>query len=373
MKNKFYLTSITIFISLFLTSCGSDKNNQPQFPATPVTSYTVQSEKASYYVEYPGSVVALNEVEIRPEVSGYLTDIYFEDGQHVAKGMKLYSIDQQQYKAAYDAAKANYDKAKQDYERYKELAKNDAIATQVLEHSQSDLQAAESNLNAVETNLRNSNIYAPFDGTIGISNVKLGSAITAGQTLMNTISSDNPIAVDFSVDETLISKFNQLLHKKSGRNDSTFTIILPDQSLYPYTGKLILLDRAVDTQTGTITARLEFPNKNNILKPGLTCNVRVLNNDSSKSIIIPYRAVVVQMGEYFVFVINGNKVSQRRIQIGRSIKDKVIVDNGLKPGEQIVVDGVQKLKRQFSDYFIRIESKISFITTYVVINIETGK
>ena len=338
------LSVFAILFSFLLISCGGKKQNQQQFPPTPVTSYTVQEEKASYHIDYPATVVALNEVELRPEVSGYLTNIYFDDGQYVTKGMKLYAIDQQQYKATYDVAKANYDKAKEDYERYRELADSNAIAKQTLEHAEADLNAAESNLKAVETNLRNSVIYAPFNGTIGISKVKLGSAVTAGQTLMNTISSDNPMAVDFAVDETEITKFTSLLHDKSALKDSIFTLQLPDQSIYPYPGKLILLDRAVDTQTGTITARLEFPNKQGLLKPGLTCNVRVLNNDTSKSIIIPYKSVVVQMGEYFVFVINGKTVSQRRIQIGRSIKDNVIVENGLKPGEKIVVDGVQKLR-----------------------------
>ena len=196
----------------------------------------------------------------------------------------------------------------------------------------------------METNLRNSTIYAPFDGTIGISKVKLGSAVTAGQTLMNTISSDNPIAVDFSVDEKEINKFNELLHKKSNPNDSSFTLVLPDQSIYPFPGHLILLDRAVDPQTGTITARLEFKNKDNSLRPGLTCNVRILNVTAQGSILIPYKAVVVQMGEYFVFVVDGKKVLQRRINIGFPIKDMVIVTNGLKPGEQVVTEGVQKLR-----------------------------
>jgi membrane fusion protein (multidrug efflux system) len=328
-----------------LVSCGENGNGAPKFPPAQVTSYSVKLEKASYYTSYPATVTALNQVEIRPEVSGYLTDIYFEDGQHVSKGMKLYGIDQQQYKAAYDVAKANLDKAQQDYDTYKELAKNDAIAKQVLDHSLADLNAAKSNLNAVETNLRNSIIYAPFNGTIGISLVKLGSAITAGQTLMNTISSDNPMAVDFAVDEKQIGKFTNLLSQKFNPKDSTFTIDMPDQSIYPFNGRLMLLDRAVDPLTGTITARLEFPNPKNLLRPGLTCNVRLLNNDINKSIVIPYEAVVVQMGEYFVFVIKGNKVFQRRIELGRTINnDKVIVDNGLSEGEQIVVQGVQKLR-----------------------------
>ena len=339
-----YLIILTTFIPFFIISCGGEKNNNPQLPPTQVVSYTVKEGQASYYNEYPASVVALNQVELRPEVSGYLTDIYFEDGQHVTKGMKLYAIDQQQYKAAYDVAKANLNRAEQDYNRYKELAKNNAIATQVLEHSLTDLKAAESSLNEVETNLRNSIIYAPFDGTIGISQVKLGSAVTAGQTLLNTISSDSPMAVDFSVDEKEINKFNNFLHKKFNPKDSIFTIVLPDGTIYPYPGHLILLDRAVDPQTATITARLEFPNKNNLLRPGLTCTVRVLNTTFPGSVIIPFKAVVVQMGEYFVFVINGKKVSQQRIETGRSIKDMIIVTNGLKPGEQIVTEGVQKLR-----------------------------
>ncbi len=345
MKNKILFLFFTICISCILASCGGKRGGPPVFPPTPVTAYTVKEEKASYYTDYPATVTALNQIDIRPEVSGYLTDIYFEDGQHVTKGMKLYGIDQQQYKAAYDVAKANLSKAKQDYDTYKELAKNDAIAKQVLDHAEADLNAAESTLNEVETNLRNSVIYAPFSGTIGISQVKLGSSITTGQTLMNTLSSDNPMAVDFAVDEKEIGKFTELLNKRDNPRDSTFTIVLPDGSVYQYPGRLLLLDRAVDPLTGTITARLVFPNPKYLLRPGMTCNVRLLNNNTSKSIVIPYKAVVVQMGEYFVFVIKDNKAFQKKVELGRTINnDMVIINSGLVPGEQIVTQGVQKLR-----------------------------
>ncbi len=344
MKKEIILALTAITLMFVLNSCGGNEKQSRKFPPVQVAEYTVQKEQAPYYDEYPATVVALNQVEIRPEVSGYLTDIYFKDGQHVTKGMKLYGIEQQQYKAAYDVAKANLSKAQQDYNRYKDLAKDSAVATQVLEHAYADLKAAESNLSAVETNLNHSIIYAPFNGTIGISQVKLGSAVSAGQTLMNTISSDNPIAVDFAVDEKLISRFSDLLNKKTNSKDSTFTLILPDQSIYQYNGKILLMDRAVDPQTGTIVTRVEFPNPENYLKPGLTCEIRVLNNNSSKSIIIPYKAVVIEMGENFVFVINNKKVEQRKIEIGRTINDMVIVKNGLNPGEKIVTEGVQKLR-----------------------------
>jgi membrane fusion protein (multidrug efflux system) len=355
MKYKIYLLGCASIILLAFTSCN--KSAQPKIPPTPVAVYKVISGQASYYDVYPASVTALNQVEIIPVVSGYLTSIYFTDGQHVNKGAKLYAIDQQQYKGAYDqavanfnAAKANLVRAQQDADRYNDLAKNDAIARQVLEHAQADLQsakmqaaAAESNVNAVQTNLRNSIIYAAYDGTIGISQVKLGSAVTAGQTLLNTISSDNPIAVDFSIDEKLINRFTGLLHKKSEPKDTTFTIVLPDQTVYPYPGHLSFLDRAVDPQTGTIRTRLIFPNSSGVLKPGLTCNVRVINNNITNSIIIPYKAVTEQMGEYFVFVINGNKAIQTKLNLGIPVNDLVIVKEGLAPGDLIVTDGIQKL------------------------------
>ncbi len=203
--------------------------------------------------------------------------------------MKLYAIDQQQYQAAYDQAQANLNvaksnlaKAQQDADRYMDLAKNDAVARQTLEHAQADLEsakmqvaAAEATVKSVETNLRYSTIYAPFDGTIGISLVKLGSAVSPGQTVLNTISSDDPIAVDCAVDEKQISRFNALLQSSTNGKDSTLMIVLPDQSLYPYPGRLSFLDRAVDPQTGTIRIRIIFPNPRRILKAGLTCNLRV--------------------------------------------------------------------------------------------------
>ncbi len=343
MKNKIYLLSLFVVSGFLLAGCSKNNGGMPQMPPAQVSAHTVKSGNAAYYVEYPATVIALNQVELRPLVSGYLTDIYFKDGQHVTKGMKLYAIDQQQYIAAYDAAKANLERAKQDYARYQDLAKNNAIATQVVEHSLVDMKSAESNLSMAETNYRNSVIYAPFDGTIGISQVKLGSAVIVGQTLMNTISSNNPIVVDFSIDEKEIGLFTSLLNKKSDSKDSTFTLLLPDQTIYPYPGHLLFMDRAVDPTTGTLTARLEFSNNNDLLKPGLTCNVRVLNYKKN-AILIPAVAVTVQMGEYFVFVVDGNKVSQRRIEVGRTIGNETIVNDGLKAGEQIVTEGVQKLR-----------------------------
>jgi membrane fusion protein (multidrug efflux system) len=197
----------------------------------------------------------------------------------------------------------------------------------------------------VQTNLRYSTIYAPFDGTIGISQVKVGTAVSPGQMILNTVSSDNPMAVDFNIDEKEINRFVQLQQKGTHAKDSIFTIVLPDATIYPYTGQIALLDRAIDPTTGTIKARLVFQNKNNVLRSGMSCNVRVKNNGSMPQILIPYKAVTEQMGEYFVYVLgDSSKVNQRKITLGQRIHENIIVKEGLQPDEKIVTEGVQKVK-----------------------------
>ena len=344
--------------SLVVAGCGGKVSEQKGPPPVPVTVYQVETGNATYYDDYPATVTALNQVDIRAEVSGYITYIFFEEGKHVVKGSRLYAIDQRQYQASYDqaaanlnVARANLAKVQQDADRYLELSKQDAIARQTLEHALADLQAAkmqvaaaEANLSSTETNLHYSVIYAPFDCTVGISQVRVGSAVTAGQTLLTTVSSDNPIAVDAAVDEKQISQFTQLLKSKTADEDSRFTIILPDQKPYLFPGHLSFMDRAVDPQTGTIRIRVVFPNATNLLRPGLSCNLRVRADNADTSLLIPYKAVVELMGEYFVYVVNEARASQRKVTLGMRIYDKAIVKEGLKPGERIVTEGVQKLR-----------------------------
>ncbi|MGI8952534.1 MAG: efflux RND transporter periplasmic adaptor subunit [Chitinophagaceae bacterium] len=374
--NKYSVKKYCLIISAILfVACNSNKPQQQQQapPPTPVAVYKVEEGKATYFDEYPGTVTALNEVELRAQVSGYVTGIFFRDGQHVTKGQKLYSIDQRQYQANYQQAVANLNvseanlaKAQQDADRYTELEKHDAIAKQVVDHALADLQAAKmqvqaakANVENVQTNVRYSTIYAPLSGTIGISNVKLGAVIAPDQTILNTISSDDPMAVDFYVDEKQIPRFVQLQHQKNNHRDSTFTLVLSDQSLYPFPGRIALLDRAIDPQTGTLKTRLVFDNENNVLRAGMNCNVRIKNNGDSAQLLIPYKAITEQMGEYFVYVVDSSKAKQRKIILGTRINDKIIVKDGLKENEQIVTEGVQKLKNGATIKIVSDSTKLS--------------
>jgi membrane fusion protein (multidrug efflux system) len=318
----------------------------------------VKFTNAVYYDEYPATVTALNQVELRPQVSGFITGVHFKDGDRVKRGQLLYSVDDQLYAANYQQAvanlqvqQANMNKAQKDANRYHELDKNDAVAKQLVDNADAALEvskkqadAAAANIEATQTNVRYTRVYAPFDGVIGISLVKTGTAVTAGQSVLNTISSDKELAVDFNVDQQEIYRFTTLMNEKQEPKDSTFTLAFGD-AVYPFPGKIALLDRAVNPQTGTIKARLIFPNNKNLLITGMNGTVRVKNNTAARSILIPYKAVTEQLGEFFVYIPNdSNKVSQRKVVLGKQLGKDVIIKEGLKEGEKVVVEGVQNLR-----------------------------
>ena len=354
---KYYTAVLSVLV---LASCGKKNDQQAAMQGPPPVNVTLQevtSTDAVYHDNYPGTVTALNQIELRPQVTGFITGIHFQDGSRVRKGQLLYTVDAQLYSANYEQAvanlnvqKANVVKAQKDADRYHELDKNDAVAKQLVDNADAALEvakrqaeAAQANISAVSTSVRYTKVTAPFDGVIGISLVKVGAAVTAGQTVLNTVSTDGQLAVDFNLDQKEIFRFTNLL-KTSNAKDSTFTLAF-GKDIYPFPGKLQLIDRAVDPQTGSIKARLVFPNKDNMLRSGMTGTVRVRNNASAQSVIIPYKAVTEQLGEFFVYVAgDSSKVTQRKLVLGEPIGANIIVKEGLKAGEKIAVEGVQNLR-----------------------------
>ncbi len=357
MNRKFlFILSLVVLVH----ACGSNSSKQPAPPPPAgVTVYEVQKGAVVFFDKYPATIVALNQVDIRPQVSGAITGIYFTDGQQVTKGQKLYSIDEKLYHANLEqttanlkVAKSNFDRAQQDADRYKELAKSDAVAKQVVDHAIADLQtarmqveAAKAAVKSVETNVRYATIYAPFDGTIGISQVRVGTAVTAGAVVLNTVSTDEPIAVDVAINEKEVYHFSEIQHKDEVLKDSVFTMGMPDGSIYPFPGKILLIDRAVDAQTATIKVRLQFPNPKKLLRSGMSCVLRVKNKSAQPQLMVPTKALLEQMGEYFVFKIgDSSKVLQKRVTTANIIGDKTVITDGIEEHDRIVLDGVQKMK-----------------------------
>ena len=353
-KENIFL-SVVVFI--VMASCGPKAPTMMGLPPVNVTTQTVTSSDAYYYDEYPAIVRALNEVELRPQVNGYITGIHFKEGDKVLKGQKLYSIDQQQSEAAYRQAvanlsvqEANLERAQKDVERYRELSQQDAIAKQQVDYAeatytaaQKQVDAARATVQAVQTNVRYTTIVAPFDGTIGISLVRLGASVSPGQTLLNVISSDDPIAVDITVDQQNIFRFTQFLTLgQKGKTDSTFRLSFKGQ-VYPENGAISVIDRAVDPQTGTIKMRLVFPNSKNVLRPGMSGTLLVMTK-ALNSIVIPYKAINEQLGEFFVYMPDSAKATQRKVVIGKQVGKNIIIKDGLKEGETIITEGIQNLR-----------------------------
>ena len=362
---------LVFLISCFLFVSCKQKQAPPAQPV-PVNIYTVKAKKVFYYDKYPATIVALNQVDLRPQVQGDITGVLFTEGSHIHKGQPLYEIDRQLFQEAYDQAKANLEvaqgnlkQAQQDADRYTYLNTYDAVAKQVLDHAAIALQnakntvtAAEQSLKMAATNLAYSVINAPFEGTIGFSQVRLGNIVTVGQTVLNTISTDDPMGVDFLISEKQLSYFTDLKNYKQQAIDSLFTIALPNDSLYPYMGKISVIDRAVDPQTGTIRVRVTFPNPDYTLRPGTSCILRVHNQETGPRMVVPGKAVVELMGEYFVYLVKDTiapdpqdttktrpvqMAIQKKVQLGQTIEPNVIIKKGINVDDRIVVDGVQSL------------------------------
>jgi RND family efflux transporter MFP subunit len=370
---RVFLNAIFISIVIF---AACKKKLPPENTEVPVNLYKVKAQRVLYYDKYPSTTAALSQVTLLPQVQGAITGIFFTEGTEVKKGQKLYEIDRRIYQDSYDAAVANRKvtegtllQAQQDADRYEYLNKYNAVAKQLYDHAvitldnaKSQVKSADQAVRTAKTNLGYADVYAPFDGTIGLSQVKLGNVVTAGTTVLNTISTDDPMAVDFVINEKQLPKFERLQQSKHEPTDSLFTILLADNSLYPVNGKIAVIDRAVNSQTGAITIRLVFPNPKGMLRVGMSCVVRVHNQEPGPQIVVPGKAVVEQMGEYFVYTAKDtmmnnpkagadsakNKIKklvafQKKVQVGETIGPNMIIKSGIDNGERVIVDGVQLL------------------------------
>jgi len=373
MKNS-YISFIIAASVLALSACKSSDNGTgaPVLPPTPVNVVEAQKSEALYYDKYQGIAVALNTVELRSQVGGFITGIFFKEGDVVTKGSPLYEIDRRKFVAAYEqananvlSAKANLVKAQKDIDRYNMLLKADAVARQTVdqaaaafETAQSQVAVARAALASAATDLSYATIRAPFTGRIGISQVKLGAQVTPGTTLLNTISTGNPIGVDVVINEQDINRFYKIQQHAS---DTTFKLQLSDGTTYAQNGKIFAIDRGVNNQTGSIKVRVQFPNANDVLRDGMSCVLQVLNDNSGERVQIPYKAITEQMGEFFVFTVRDTTVKdtaadktikdrrdtlahQVKVVLGQRIQSNVIIMQGVKPGDKVVTEGFQRLR-----------------------------
>lgn len=338
----------TLLCSALLLSACSKQQATPAMPPMPVKAMEVIQRDAAITKELVGEVRGSQEVELRARVSGILMAKNFKDGALVKRGELLFTIDPREYRAQAAAAEAAASRAQLDVERYRPLVAENAISKQVYDNAVAVAKQTRAQADAANLGLEYANVRAPFDGRIGDADIFEGGLVSAGQTVLATISSANPAWVFFSVSENDLLEFQRRHGTQELAADALarkVRLTLGDGVEYPYDGMINFTDRALDSRTGTYRLRAEFENPDNILKPGMFARIRVNGDTLSQAIMVPERAVIQQLGSYFVIIVGAdNKAIQRSITPGARVGPLWVINSGLAGGDKIVVEGIQKAK-----------------------------
>ena len=348
---------------VLVAAAGCSKQQGPPPPAgVEVKAVAAELGSTDVYRDFVGEVRGSQEVEIRARVSGILLGKHFEDGGLVNEGDLLYTIDAREYRAQVAtaeaqlaAAEANLARARQDVERYEPLLRENAISRQVYDtavatakQAAAQVEASRAAITEAKLGVEYATVRAPLHGRIGASLVFEGALITAGQTLLATISDDDPAWVYFSVSEADLLAYERRLRERGGADDDasrTVRLQLSDGSMYPAPGLINFADRALDPTTGTYRLRAEFPNPRHDLRPGLFARIRVTAERRSGVIMLPDRAVQQQLGRYFVTVVgDGDKAESRPVELGPRLGNQVVIEKGVAAGDRVVVEGIQKAR-----------------------------
>ncbi|HKT35808.1 MAG TPA: efflux RND transporter periplasmic adaptor subunit [Nitrospira sp.] len=357
--------SVVVTLSvLTLLSCKGETASAPPPPSVQVEVADVIQKSVPVQVEWVGSTDGSNNAHIRAQVSGYLLKRPYTEGAFVKKGDLLFQLDPSKFQNALDQAlgdlakaEAQFTKTKQDVARDTPLAKGGAISQKELDDSiqahagaKGSLTAAKAAVEQAKLNLAWTKITAPIDGVVGVSKAQIGDLIDAN-TELTSMSTLDPIRVYFPMSEQqyfeVAEKIQQGYKDRQEGKEYSYALlelVLGGEKVYPHKGQFYLIDRQVDTKTGTIRVAANFPNPNNLLRPGQFARVRVAKTREN-AILVPQRAVTEMQGSYQVAVVTPeNKVDIRPVKVGPRSGNLWIIDQGLKPGERVVVEGLQKVK-----------------------------
>jgi len=330
-------------------------------PPPPAVSVTpVVSRQVTDTIDYIGRLTAVDKVDIVARVTGFLEERNFKEGQYVKKGDLLFRIEQATYKAAVEQARANVAKAKAtevnaklQFQRGKELVRNQNIPQATVDQREADEQAAQASimeaqaeLDQAEINLGYTEIYSPIDGRIGIAIVTEGNLVQPSSGKLATIVSQDPIYVTFQVSQRNLLDYFRRRAEDPGKNTHVnIRIKLPNGTIYPHAGLSDFLDVQVDPTTDTVTVRATVPNPDHVLIPGGVVGVTVERGAPKSALTIPQAAVLLdQAGRYVLVVGSDKKVEQRRITTGAEQGRDIVVTDGLKEGEPVIVEGIQKVR-----------------------------
>jgi membrane fusion protein (multidrug efflux system) len=361
--NRLVASVSSLAIACLFAGCPAKEKPVVSAPPPDVDVGTVLQRDVPVYVEAIGELRGNTEIEIRARVEGFLETVEYKEGSLVKKGQLLYTIDERPFQAKLAVAKASQAEAEaqlarthQDVVRYKPLVEKNAIsreeydtAVALEKAAAATVEANKAQVQQSEIDLSYTKVTSPEDGLAGRTEVYAGTLVGRGQsTLLTRISRTDPIHVRFSFPE----KDYLAMARKRGSGVSAepgagvpFELLLPDGSIHPAPGKLVYVDRNVDAGTGTIMAEAAFANPGSILRPGQYTRVRATVETRSGAILVPQRAVYELQGVFSVMVVGAeDKIEQRLVMPAERIGALWVVGSGLKAGERIVVEGLQKVR-----------------------------
>ncbi len=351
------LTSASFFalLVLTLTGCGKDEKQAP--PALPVTVAEVTTETVPIYLEYVGTTQSIQTVDINARVEGFLVKRAFKDGADVEEGALLFVIDPRPFEADLQAAQADLAEnraalayAEEQVRRYKPIVEKeyitqdtyDGYVTEAAER-QAAVEAAQANVTQAKLNLGYCTMYAPFSGRIGRRYVDVGNLVGAAgaPTKLATMVQLDPMYVYFSVAERDIPQ----IFEEHSKNDLAVSIVLPDESTLPEDGRIDFINNEVDVNTGTMEMRAVVPNSAKTMLPGQFVKVKLLLKEQPGALLVPQQAVSDFQGQQFVYVVGAeNKVEYRNVTTGSNYNELVVIQDGVKTGEKVITEGLQKVK-----------------------------
>jgi membrane fusion protein (multidrug efflux system) len=317
---------------------------------------SVVQKDVPIYQEWVGTMVGNIDADIRPKVEGFLLSRLYTEGSYVKKGQGMFRLDARQGQASVEQAQAELERARAalkqaqiDVDRYTPLVAQKAVSQADLDKAQSmqragtaEVGAAQASLDNATLNLGWTTVASPISGIAGIAKAGVGDLMTPN-TVMATVSALDPIYVDFSITEQDYLRF---VREKTGRTASqNLELTLGDGSLYPRRGRALLLNREIDSRTGTLQVRAAFPNPKNVLRPGQYARIRAVTEERRNALLVPQRAIAELQGIYQVGVVGAdNKVVIKVVKLGPQIGDMWVADSGLDAGDKVVVDGLQRLR-----------------------------
>jgi membrane fusion protein (multidrug efflux system) len=360
-----YQVALGLTLALGLASCGDKPAAQKAAPPKPqVSLVTLKPQSVAVTAELAGRTTASLTAEVRPQVSGLIQTRVFKEGSEVKAGDTLYQINPASYRAALDSAKATLQKsnaalpsAQAKFDRYEGLVKGNAVSKQdfddasaALAQAKADVAAAQASVDTAQINVDYTKITAPIGGRIDKSELTPGALVTASQTVvLTTIRTIDPINVDVTASSTALLNWQQQIKDgklKFGGPNVSVKLKLDNGTVYPQTGKLAFVESNVSQTTGTFNLRAEFPNPDRTLLPGMYVRATIEEGVAENSFLVPQRGVTRNTkGEAIaMFVTAAGKVESRTLNVGRNVGNNWLVNDGIKDGDRVIVEGTQLVK-----------------------------